>query len=449
MRLDAALTVTAAFCPDKLDTFARHLDREWVDEALLATGSATVRHRRLPAQQVVWLVIGMGLMRDRPIVDVVRHLELALPDRSTSRTVAPSAVPQARARVGAAPLEWLFVRSGSHWAHESADRHRWRGLALYGVDGSTLRVPDTTENRAHFGGQKAGGTRGDSGYPLVRLATLMALRSHLLAAASFGPYSVDERSYAADLWASVPPHSLVLMDRLYLQANVLLPLLRGAEDRHWLSRAKSTTKWEVVRCLGPGDWLVEMEVSREARRKDPSLPRTFQARAIQYQRAGYAPQVLLTSLLDPEQYPAEEIRVLYHERWELELGYDELKTELLQREETIRSKSPEAVAQELWGVLLAFNLIRREMEQIADETDVEPLRVSFVAALRLIVEEWGWATITASPGAIPRHLGDLRDKIRRFILPERRPERVYPRAVKLKMSNYARKRPATKRRTTR
>jgi hypothetical protein len=98
--------------------------------------------------------------------------------------------------------------------------------------------------------------------------------------------------------------------------------------------------------------------------------------------------------------------------------------------------------------LLAFNPIRLEMEQIADETGVEPLRVSFVAALRLIVEEWGWATITASPGAIPRHLGDLRDKVRRFILPERRPARVYPRAVKLKMSHYARKRPAAKKRTT-
>jgi hypothetical protein len=445
VRLDAALTVTAAFCPDKLDTFARHLDREWVDEALLATGTATVRSRRLPGQQVVWLVLGMGLMRDRPIVDVVRHLELALPERTSSRSVAPSAVPQARRRVGAAPLAWLFVRSASRWAHESAARHRWRGLALYGVDGSTLRVPDSADNRAYFGGQAAGGQRGESGYPLVRLATLMALRSHVLAAASFGPYGVDERSYAADLWASVPPRSLVIMDRLYLQASVLLPLRRGAEDRHWLSRAKSTTKWEVVRCLGRGDWLVELEVSRAARRQDPSLPRTFEARAIQYQRKGYQPQVLLTSLVDPEQYPADELRALYHERWELELGYDELKTELLQREETIRSKTPEAVAQELWGVLLAFNLIRLEMEQIAEEIGVEPVRVSFVAALRLIVEEWGWATITASPGAIPRHLGDLRDKIRRFILPARRPERVYPRAVKLKMSNYERKRSARRR----
>jgi hypothetical protein len=92
--------------------------------------------------------------------------------------------------------------------------------------------------------------------------------------------------------------------------------------------------------------------------------------------------------------------------------------------------------------LLAYNLVRLEMERIADETGVAPTRISFVAALRLIVNEWSWSTITTSPGAIPRHLTDLRDKIRVFVLPDRRSDRVQPRAVKIKMSNYARKRPA-------
>ena len=114
---------------------------------------------------------------------------------------------------------------------------------------------------------------------------------------------------------------------------------------------------------------------------------------------------------------------------------------MLQRLETIRSRSPETVNQELWGLLLAYNLVRLEMERIADETGVAPTRISFVAALRLIIDEWSWSTITATPGAIPRHLTDMRDKIRVFVLPPRRPERVFPRAVKIKMSNYARKRP--------
>lgn len=442
MRLQSALALTSALSPESFGTFCQQLDRAWIEEALLATGTATLRRRRLPAEQVVWLVIGMALMRDRPIVEVVRHLELALPDRSTSRSVAPSAVCQARARVGAAPLEWLFLRAGAQWAQESAARHTWRQLALFSVDGCTLRIPDSAANRSHFGGQSAGESgRGDSGYPQLRLVTLMALRSHLLLTASFGPYGIDERTYATDLWPSVPDNSLTLIDRGYLQANVLVPLCRDGENRHWLTRAKKTSKWRVLKSFSRGDQLVEMNVSREARRKDPTLPLTFEARAIRYRRKGYSEQTLLTSLTDPVEHPAKELQALYHERWEIELAYDELKTEMLQREEAIRSKTPEAIAQELWGILLAYNLVRLEMERIAAETGVEPVRVSFVAALRFIVDEWGWSTLTSSPGAIPRHLTDMRDKIRRFILPPRRSERVYPRAVKVKMSNYPLKRP--------
>ena len=183
-----------------------------------------------------------------------------------------------------------------------------------------------------------------------------------------------------------------------------------------------------------------MDVSREARRKDPSLPRTWTMRAIRYHRKGFRPQTLLTSLLDAKQYPAEEIVALYHERWELELGYDELKTELLEREETIRSKTKGGVEQELWGLLLAYNLVRVEMERIANGAKVEPTRISFVESLRLIRDEWTWLSVT-SPGAIPKRLATMRANIKRYVLPPRRTKRIYPRAVKIKMSNYARKRP--------
>lgn len=441
MHLDQALALTAAFTkPDKFSVFCARLDRAWIEEALLSTGTATLRRRRLPAEQVVWLVLGMALMRDRPIVDVVRQLDLALP-ATGGRTVAPSAVPAARSRVGAEPLEWLFVRSADQWAHESAAADRWRGLSLYGVDGTTVRVPDSDENRLHFGGQSAGAHgRGESGYPSVRLVALMAVRSHLLAAASFGPYSVDERRYAEDLWHSVPDDSLTLFDRNYVQANVFVPLTKGGKNRHWLTRAKKNNRWRVVEVLGDGDALVEMAVSSEARRKDPSLPATMQLRAIKYQHEGSDASTLLTSLVDSDKYPATELVALYHERWEIELGYDEIKTELLDREEAIRSKSPAGVEQELWGILVAYNLVRLEMERIADEIDTSPLQVSFVAALRYIRDEWSWSTITSTPGAIPRHLADMRDNIRRFLLPPRRRERRYPRAVKLKMSNYPRNR---------
>ncbi len=440
MDLAASLVATAAFPrPEKLAGFTQHLPQAWIEEALEATGTATVRKRRLPAEQVVWLVLGMALYRDRSIVEVVDKLDLALPGAG-DRPVAPSAVPQARARLGDEPMAWLFQHSAKHWAHASANRHRWRGLALYGLDGTSLRVADSDENRVHFGSANG---RTASGYPMTRLVALMAVRSHVLAAARFGPYTRGEHSYANELWSELPDQSLTVVDRNFLAANVLIPLSRAGRERHWLIRAKKNTAWRVVKRLGPNDELVEMKVSPYAHEADPTLPKVWHARAIYYKRKGFKHQTLLTSLFDPEAYPAAELVALYHERWELELGYDEIKTEILDREETIRSKSPTTVAQELWGILLAYNLVRLEMERVADEAGVDPTRISFIAALHLICDEWLWCAV-ASPGAIPKHLRNLRAKLARLVLPPRRP-RSYPRAVKIKMSSYPRKRPSRRR----
>jgi hypothetical protein len=439
--LTAALAYTATVTPAAFPTLMKGLDPRWIEEALETTGTATVRRRRLPADRAVWMVLGMAVLRDWSIATIVNQLELAMPTRSGTRTVAASTVVKARARLGADPMEVLFTRSADEWAHASASRHRWRGLALYAVDGTILRVPDSDENRAHFGSQAAGAERGVSGYPLMRGVVLMAVRSHLLAAATFGPYTVDERTYASALWRSVPDHSLVLVDRLYLQADVLVPLMTSGHDRHWITRAKSATAFRVIRNLGPGDDLVEFEVSDKARRKDPSLPTHFDARAIRYTRKGYQPQHLLTSMVDADRFPADEVRALYHERWEIELGFGEIKTDMLERLEAIRSKSPVAIAQEMWGLLLVYNLVRLEMERIADELGVAPTRISFVAALREFVQFWLLGSKSLSPGALPKQLAKVQDRIRRFVLPPRRPERVFPRAVKIKMSNYARKRP--------
>ena len=440
MHLASSLAAAAAFPrPEKLTAFADHLPQEWIEEALQATGTATLRKRRLPAEQVVWLVLGMALFRDRSIVEVVDKLDLAFPGAGEA-PVAPSAVPQARARLGDEPMAWLFARAARHWGHASADRHRWRDLAVYALDGTSLRVPDTAENRAHFGSAQG---RTESGYPMVRAVALMAVRSHLLAAARFGPYTRGEHSYANELWPEVPDSSLTIVDRNFLVAGVLIPLSRGGRERHWLIRAKSNTSWCVLKRLGPKDELVEMKVTHQARADDPTLPDVWFARAIHYQRKGFPPQVLLTSLVDPKQYPAAELVDLYHERWGIELGYDEIKTEILEREEAIRSKSPTATAQELWGILLAYNLVRLEMERVAAEAGVEPTRISFISALHLVCDEWLWCAV-AKPGAIPKHLRNLRAKLARLVLPPRR-ARTYPRAVKVKMSSYPRKRPSRRR----
>jgi hypothetical protein len=280
---------------------------------------------------------------------------------------------------------------------------------------------------------------------MVRVLGLMALRSHVLAGAAVGGYATtSELGLAPDLCRQVPENSLTILDRNFLTPTILQPLERDGRNRHWLTRAKSNTKYAVLRSLGPGDDLVEMQVRPQTRAKDPSLSKTWTVRAVRYQHKGHRPQVLLTSLLDPKQYPASELAAMYHERWEIELGYGEIKTTLLERRESLRSKKPDGVLQETWAVLLAYNLVRIEMARIARTVGVPPTRMSFSLCLTQIATRWMWTAETTSPGAVPRHLEETRDTILRFVLPPRRPERSYPRAVKVKMSNYPRKRPERK-----
>ena len=442
MRFEDAFAEAAEFgVADRLDQLRQHIPTSWIEAALQWTGTASIRRRRLPADQVVWLVICMALFRNEPIERIVDTLGLALPDRDDTK-VAKSAVTQARQRLGAEPLAQLFAMTATTWARRSADASRWRGLALYGWDGTTMRVPDSPENRAEFGGQGAGGGRGESGYPQVRVIAMMALRSHILSAFRFSPYSTGETTLARDLWLEMPEDSVAIVDRNFLVKKDLIALERSG-NRHWLTRTKSNTRWAVVEQLGKDDYLVELEV------QGTGLPKTWPIRAIRYKRRGHAVSTLLTSLVDAERYPAKEVVALYHERWELEIGYDEIKTHLLERQEAIRSRSIEGVHQELWGIALAYNLVRVEMERIADEADVPPTRISFTASLALIREEIGrMGGDRFAPGTIPRRLQDLRRNLKRLLLPERRTSRVFPRAVKVKMSNYPRKRPTKKRQTT-
>jgi hypothetical protein len=437
LRFEDALEEVGRFgVADKLDRLREHVPASWIEAALQWTGATTIRRRRLPAEQVVWLVIGMGLFRNEPIERIVDLLDLALPDRGDT-LVAKSAVTQARQRLGDEPLKCLFEMTSTHWARRSADANRWRGLSLYGWDGSTMRVPDSAENREKFGGAKA--PAGESGYPLVRVVAMMALRSHILSAFRFAPYSTGETTLARELWNEMPQDSLAIVDRNFLVKKDLIALERSG-NRHWLTRTKSNTRWAVVEQLGKDDFLAELEVS------EPGVPKTWPIRAIRYKRRGHPASTLLTSLLDPKRYPANEIIALYHERWELELGYDEVKTHLLDRQEAIRSRSPQGVSQELWGIALAYNLIRLEIERIAAEANVPPTRISFTGSLALIRDELGrMGGARFATGTIPSRLQDLSRNLKRLLLPERRPQRAYPRAVKIKMSNYPRKRP-TKRR---
>jgi len=420
---------------EQIGGLSKWIDEAWLEEALHAAGTATLRKRRLPAWQVLWLLLGMAMMSGRSVKDVALQLDLAVPGRRTKKEVAPSALVQARQRIGAEVVRYVFERAAEVWG--KAAGHMWRELSVFAVDGTTLRVADSDANNAHFGRHYSGIRQTASSHPMLRMVVASNVRTRMFVGAELGPYTTSELALAKPLLATLPSNALVILDRLYTGAPQLF-LVAAATNRHYLVRAKKNQRWTVVETFAAHDKLVELAVSDEARAADPMLPRTWSVRAITY-RTERGQHTLLTSLLDPARYPAQEIVALYRERWEIELAYDEVKTGVLASRVALRSKSVEGVYQEVWGLLLAYNLVRREMFEIALEADVSPSRISFTVAFHYILDEWRWCVISTTPGAIPKHLRELRETIQRFILPPRRSARIYDRVVKRKESSYPRK----------
>jgi hypothetical protein len=303
------------------------------------------------------------------------------------------------------------------------------------MDGTTMRVPDSPENQETFGGQRD--RTGDSGYPQVRVVALMALRSHVLSTVRFAASSTSETTLAREVWREIPEDTLTVVDRNFLVKKNLIHL-ETSGNRHWLSRTKVNTRWTIKEKLGKDDYLVEWDVH------ETGLPGKWEIRAIQYKRKGCPRSTLLTSLVDAGKYPAKALNALYHERWELELACEEMKTHVLDREETIRSRTPGGVRQELRGIAIAYNLMRREMERVAEAAGARPTRISFVNALFHVRDELSCGRgRTLALETIPLRLQRLERNLKRLLLPERRRERVFPRAVRIKMSNYPRKVPPT------
>jgi len=421
--------------PRGLARFEASMDPQWIEQALAFTGKASVRRRKLPADQVVWLIVGMALFRDRSIVSVVEHLNLVAPG---VETLAPSAIPAARRRLGAEPMEWLFRRMTEEY-RSSPQLPKYEGLELFGVDGSHLRVQDSDENFEHFGKPSSRNGPGDAGYPQARISVLLNLRSRLLADARFGPYRVSELELTWPMLDSIPDRSLTIFDRGFYDTGLFGALRSGGTERHVMVRLKKNSLLSVEEVLADGSARVRMQVTREAKKKHSELPDIVEGRVIAYQHEGGQRSRLFVTLMDIDRYPAADLVELYHERWELEVGYDELKTHMFERNECLRSKSPEAVEQELWGLLLTYNLVRREMLLVAEQRGLPPTRVSFRQAI-LTVRDFWLITAWGAPGRVPKFLKELRMTLGTLIIPPRRSERRYPRHVKIKMSNYKRNR---------
>lgn len=192
----------------------------WIHKALDATGRATIRNRRLPAEIVVWIVIAFAIFRERSISKVVESLDLAIPD-AEGTFACKSAIAQARQRLGEAPLRSLFQHSAASWAADQPSDQIWRGLSLWAMDGTSLKTPDTPENRRTFRAQVYSSGK-ESSYPQVRIVALTTLSSRILADAAFGNYVTNETKFAPEVINRIPDRSITLFDKGFFSAELLL-----------------------------------------------------------------------------------------------------------------------------------------------------------------------------------------------------------------------------------
>lgn len=418
-----------------LDTITEHIDPAWIEQALQETGTLSIRHRRLPAQQVVWLILGMALFADRSIPAVMSHLRLYGKNPGTPFDQPPTAgaIVQARDRLGEAPLQQLFEITADHWLQAGQTEHLFHGLRTLAMDGSHLIVPDSFDNAEAFGIPRSGRSLG--AFPQLRVVTLMDTYTHLALRAQLGPWDVGEPTLAKSLMAQLPDDTLLLVDMGLCGYEMLARVSAQGGRRFWMTRKKSNVRYRVVKSLGPDEELV---VLSRPRGLDPSLPPELTARAIHYHWPGYRPQTLLTSLLSPQHFPASELVAHYHERWEAEISLDEVKTHLLgSQAPQLRSRSPQRVRQEAWGLLVLYNLVRLQMLRVAQEHGVSARQLSFRFAALLIGNVWSCAWLTP-PGTIYGLMSEMERNFKFLLLPPRRP-RTNRREVKRKMSNYPKK----------
>jgi hypothetical protein len=423
--------------PPDWSRLGEHLPYEWVEAALVANDKASIRSRRLPAQQVVWLVIALALYRHRSIKEIVDSLDLALPELS-NRCITSSATTQARQRLGAQPLEWLFKSSAQQWiAHDEA-HYLFKGLHLLAMDGTTLRLADSPANREHFGAQAYPNDKVAS-YPQARGVTLMMAETQLIRDARFGKYDIGEVTQAYSLIESVPDDSLTVFDRGFLSARLLCNLVSSGRNRHFLIPARNNTKWTLVEGTDE-DGIVEMAVSFTARKSDPKLPMKWRARAVKTPDDGSGKdRYLLTSLTDRKAFKASDLTACYARRWRIETSYRELKHTMLGSELTLRSMTVDGTDQEIWGAMIAYNLIRVEIAKAALEAKCEPTNISFTVALMTIQTELMMTGPATAQGKIPAILKRLRDRLV-LELKAQRPGRKFDRVVKTVAQRYPEKR---------
>ena len=414
--------------------------RATIAGVLAAEGRLTHRERKLNLLVTVLLVIMINIYTSDSMADVLEKMAQGLryiwPDPDY-RVPNASAISYRRYQLGARPLVALFHQVCQPIASPDTPGAFLFGLRLMAIDGATEDVPDTPANVAVFGRYQA--ARGPSAFPQVQGVYLAECGTHAIVDAGFWPYHTSERVGGFRLLRSVTPGMLVMWDRgFHAYAMLVQTRQRGA---HVLSRLPASVKPKVVQRLADGSYLAYLHPIDYQRRKQGEciLVRVIEYTLTDPNLPGYGEaHRLVTTLLDPDAYPILDLICAYHERWEVEITIDEIDTHQRLLPGPLRSLKPVGVIQELYGLLIAHYLVRVLMHEAAQHAGLDPDRLSFVGAIRVLqqaVPEFQMTAPEQLPALYQRLLRDMAHKR----LPTRR-LRTNPRVVKRKMSNFKLKR---------
>jgi len=368
-----------------LGVLSRAFPASTVDAVLVETGRQSLHQRDLPARVVVYYVLALALFMHVSCDEVLRCLLEGMDwlrgPGGRRRHTGKSGISQARTRLGSAPLRQLHdqlvgpVASGKTLG---AWYGKWR---LVSLDGSTLDVADTPANEEAF--KRPGASRGRSAYPQIRFVSLVENGTHVLFGSRMDGCRAGERALAGEVLSSLKRGMLCLADRgLFSDAM----WRRGRETgAHLLWRLKKDAPLECARRLPDGSWLsytYKTKYDKKIRRNGMLV------RVIEYLLEGVADAEpfyrLATSILNPTQAPAAELAALYPQRWEIENAFDELKTHLRGARIVLRSKTPELVRQEFYGLLMTHFALRGLMHEAALQAGEDPDRLSFLHAVRVV-----------------------------------------------------------------
>ena len=385
-----------------LGVIAKAFPRDAVLDCLKAAGRSTQRQRGMPNHVVVYYAIAMALYMEVSTREVLRSLVEAIrwlmgPNEKL-RVTGKSGISQARTRVGGEPVQRLHDQLVGPIAVRDEDGGRttkgawYRKWRLVSLDGSELDVTDTEANEAAFG--RPGASRGQSAFPQIRFVSLVENGTHVLFGSRMGGHREGEITLARQLLGCLKPGMLCMADRNFFGYALWKEASATGADLVW--RVKKNINLPCRKRLADGSYLSRIYASDKDRRHDKN---GIDVRVIEYSLDG-APDAepvyrLITTILDESAAPAQELAALYHERWEIENALDELKTHLRGKKIALRSKTPELVRQEFYGLMMAHFAVRGLMHEAALKADEDPDRLSFVHAVRVIRRKM--ATFAALP----------------------------------------------------